>query len=123
MKSRTSIFSDPQKGGAMDLSKFKPAPKNKDTRPAPEEIDRISEGSRFVSRESVSEPENTAGRAQSNQGTRKPRAYRTGRHRVVSVKTTNEHAERFYELADKLGLKVAETFELAIAALERDNRP
>jgi len=123
MKSRTSIFTDPQNGGGMDLSKFKPAPKNKDTRPAPEEIDRISEGSRFVSRESASEPEKTIAEAETNQGTRKPRAYRTGRHRVVSVKTTNEHAERFYELADKLGLKVAETFELAVAALERDNLP
>ncbi|MBS0995507.1 hypothetical protein QMA67_14735 [Gluconobacter japonicus] len=123
MKSRTSIFSVPQNGGGMDLSKFKPAPKNKDTRPAPEEIDRISEGSRFVSRESASEPEKTIAKAENNQGARKPRAYRTGRHRVVSVKTTNEHAERFYELADKLGLKVAETFELAVAALERDNLP
>ena len=123
MKSRTSIFADPQNGGGMDLSKFKPVPKNKDTRPAPEEIDRISEGSRFVSRESASEPEKTIAKAETNQGTRKPRAYRTGRHRVVSVKTTNEHAERFYELADKLGLKVAETFELAVAALERDNLP
>ncbi|MBS1089855.1 hypothetical protein [Gluconobacter wancherniae] len=123
MKSRTSIFSDPQKGNGMDLSKFKPAPKNKDTRPAPEEIDRISEGSRFVSRESASELQTTMPKAETSQGTRKPRAYRTGRHRVVSVKTTNEHAERFYELADKLGLKVAETFELAVAALERDNLP
>lgn len=121
MKPRTSIFADPNKKSSLDLSQFKPNTKKNEQRPPAEEIDRVSEGSRFVSRESTGSTNTLINNSETSIKSRKPRVYRTGRHRVVSVKTTNDHAERFYQLADKLGIKVAETFELAIESLERDN--
>jgi hypothetical protein len=44
--------------------------------------------------------------------------YRTGRNQVLSVKTTPQMVERFYQLAEANGWKSAETFEKAVEALE-----
>lgn len=51
---------------------------------------------------------------------RVPRTYRTGRSETVAVKTTPDAAATFYALADRLNLKVGETFERAVEALARE---
>ena len=51
---------------------------------------------------------------------RLPRTYRTGRSETIAVKTTPEAAATFYALADRLHLKVGETFERAVEALARE---
>ncbi len=118
MSQRISVFSNPVSDTGLDLSSFK-AKGRRDQRPDASEIDRASEGSRFVSRESVETPGEDR-RPADIEGRRKPRAYRTGRNRVMSVKTTEEYAERFYAIAERLGMKVSETFERAVEALERE---
>jgi len=52
--------------------------------------------------------------------TRVPRTYRTGRSETIAVKTTPVAAATFYELVDRLNLKVGETFERAVEALARE---
>jgi len=51
---------------------------------------------------------------------RAPRTYRTGRTETIAVKTTPNAAATFYALADRLNLKVGETFERAVEALARE---
>jgi hypothetical protein len=51
---------------------------------------------------------------------RAPRIYRTGRSETIAVKTTPDAAATFYALADRLNLKVGETFERAVEALARE---
>ena len=51
---------------------------------------------------------------------RVPRTYRTGRSQTIAVKTTPDTEALFYSLADRLGLKVGETFERAVEALARE---
>ena len=51
---------------------------------------------------------------------RVPRTYRTGRTETIAVKTTPEAASTFYGLAERLNLKVGETFERAVEALARE---
>jgi len=51
---------------------------------------------------------------------RVPRTYRTGRSETIAVKTTPEAAATFYALADRMKLKVGETFERAVEALARE---
>ncbi len=54
---------------------------------------------------------------------RKPLVYRTGRNRVLSVKTSADFVERFYAMAERQGWKASETFEKALEALERGEAP
>lgn len=103
MNERASIFAtDP-----LDISGFKPRTDDP-SGPAPAEIDSISQ-SKFQSREP--NPSSTK---------RPPMVYRTGRNVTFSVKTAPATAEIFYALASKMGWKANETFERAIAALERE---
>lgn len=51
---------------------------------------------------------------------RVPRTYRTGRTETIAVKTTPDAVATFYALADRLNLKVGETFERAVEALARE---
>jgi len=57
---------------------------------------------------------------QAQRTARVPRTYRTGRSETIAVKTTPEAAATFYTLADRLHLKVGETFERAVEALARE---
>jgi len=44
--------------------------------------------------------------------------YRTGRNTVLSVKTTPQTVDAFYEIALSQGWKAGETFERALQALQ-----
>jgi hypothetical protein len=81
----------------MDLSGFEP--KRKPAAPLPAQA-------------SVPVPVQRAARV--------PRTYQTGRTETIAVKTTPDAAATFYALADRLNLKVGETFERAVEALARE---
>ena len=114
MSQRTSVFADPRQGAGLDVSDFTPTTGNR-RRPPSEEIDAASLGSRFKSREPM--PAAAADVASSK---RQPMVYRTGRNVVFSAKTTRETVEQFYALAQSNGWKANETFEKAVAALQRE---
>jgi hypothetical protein len=102
MAERKSIFD-------LDVAGF--TPKGEGAGPPPEKLDELSEGTKFKSREvPVDAPAIR----------RQPRLYRSGRNATFSVKTTQATIDLFYQLADKGGLKAGETFERALAALQRE---
>jgi hypothetical protein len=74
----------------------------------------------FVPKKKPPVPEAAQASAPIQRAVRVPRTYRTGRSETIAVKTTPEAAETFYALADRLHLKVGETFERAVEALARE---
>jgi hypothetical protein len=79
----------------------------------PEQVRAVSEAANFQSREAsrpivVSSPK------------REPRRYRTGRNIQLNIKARADIIETFYGIADRKGWVLGETFERAIAALERE---
>ena len=123
MSQRTSIFSAPAEQAGVDVSDFAPKPREAG-RPAAEEIDRRA-GNKFPSREpgdQSARQKNASNEAGSDGSStkRQPMVYRTGRNVTFSAKTTRATLDRFYFLAEQNGWKAAETFERAVAALERE---
>ena len=108
---RASVF---DQGPEIDISGFKPRTAAK---PAaqPEQVKAISETASFVSREPIRAPRQTAAPS----AAREPRRHRTGRNIQLNIKARAETIERFYAIADRHGWVLGETFERAIAALER----
>jgi hypothetical protein len=51
---------------------------------------------------------------------REPRRYRTGRNIQLNIKARAEIIDAFYGIADRKGWVLGETFERAVAALERE---
>ena len=117
--SKLGIFN--QASAPLNLDAFKPKTEAQ-TGPAPEEIDQLTAGTKFRSREP--QPANSQSPADQPQTAsqrftkRQPLTYRTGRNVTVSVKTTQETVDAFYELARSQGWKAGETFEQAIQALQ-----
>lgn len=99
--------------GDLDLSGFAPRPAQKAIA-LPEQVKAISEAVSFVSRE----PNRQSRPVQP--GKREPRRHRTGRNTQLNIKAQTETIERFYKIADKHGWVLGETFERAVAALDRD---
>jgi hypothetical protein len=127
---RASVF---DQGPDIDISGFKPRTAAKPAAP-PDQVKVISETASFVSREPApSIPQAAPGLvarapvARSADKTitrepimREPRRHRTGRNTQLNIKARAEAIERFYAIADRHGWVLGETFERAIAALERD---
>jgi hypothetical protein len=83
-------------------------------RPAADQIRALADPAGFTSREGrTAAPPPTVPK-------RTPRIHRTGRTATLSLKTTPDAFERFYALADRKKWLVGETFEKALAALERE---
>ena len=118
MSERASIFAPRTK---LDVGGFKPKT-DAERRPDSSEIDEVS-SARFRSREpdgqpTVAQPEVTSRPLEGQQSAKRlPMVYRTGRNTTLSVKTTPETVDAFYEIARAQGWKAGETFEHAIAAL------
>jgi hypothetical protein len=108
---RASVF---DQGPEIDITGFKPRTA---TKPAaqPEQVKAISETASFVSREPIRAPRQTAAPV-----AREQRRHRTGRNIQLNIKARAETIERFYAIADRKGWVLGETFERAIAALERE---
>jgi hypothetical protein len=83
-------------------------------RPAAEQVRALAESVNFPSREG--RPAQTVATGQK----RAPRIHRTGRTATISLKTTPAAADQFYAIADREKWLVGETFERALAALERE---
>jgi hypothetical protein len=73
----------------------------------------VSEAANFQSRELRRE-------ILANPPKREPRRYRTGRNIQLNIKARAETIEAFYAIADRKGWILGETFERAVAALERE---
>jgi hypothetical protein len=108
---RASVF---DQGPDIDISGFKPRTVAK-LAAQPAQVKAISETASFVSREPSRTPLPAATPA-----TREPRRHRTGRNIQQNIKARAETIDRFYAIADRNGWVLGETFERAIAALERD---
>jgi hypothetical protein len=118
---RASVF---DQGPEIDISGFEP---RKAAKPAarPDQVKAISETANFVSREPVA-PSPKAERTpraprepQKEPTAREPRRHRTGRNIQLNIKARAETIDRFYAIADLHGWVLGETFERAIAALDR----
>src|SRR3954452_13134297 len=103
-----NIFDD---GGDLNLERFKPKPTPAENRPAPLDLRHIADRTKFVSRESreVKPPPVPLLRRG---------LHRTGRTATLTLKTTPEHSNRFYAIAQAQGWLIGETFERALQALE-----
>ena len=118
---RASVFDH---GPDIDISGFRP---RTEAKPAaqPDQVKAISETASFVSREPIRTPRQAAAptpvarEAQREPTMREPRRHRTGRNIQLNIKATAETIDRFYAIADRHGWVLGETFERAIAALER----
>lgn len=117
--SKLGIFN--QATASLNLDAFKPKTEAQNG-PAPEEIDQLTAGTKFRSREPQSidgQPSGSQPKTVSQRSTKRlPLTYRTGRNVTVSVKTTQETVDAFYELARSQSWKAGETFEQAIRALQ-----
>lgn len=106
---RASIFDD---NTEIDVSGF--APKEGATPVAPpEQVRAVSESAHFQSRERPPE-------LRAPSPPREPRRYRTGRNIQLNIKARASTIEAFYKIADRQGWVLGETFERAVAALERE---
>jgi hypothetical protein len=86
--------------------------KPKKEKPVAEEaIARIAEENNFPSRQAAKAPKEPR---------RKRRVYTTGRNRQFNIKAKGETVERFYKIADDRRLSLAELFERAVDALDRE---
>jgi len=73
-----------------------------------------------ASAEKPKSPSPASREAQREPIAREPRRHRTGRNIQLNIKARAETIERFYAIADRKGWVLGETFERAIAALERE---
>jgi|SRR3954464_11994447 hypothetical protein len=95
--------------GDFDLNDFGPSVGD-DRPPVPDRaLRQIAEQSGFPSRAPTADQRSTS---------RPPMVYRTGRNTVLSVKTTPQTVDAFYEIALSQGWKAGETFERALQALQ-----
>jgi hypothetical protein len=106
---RVSVFDDED---ALDVSGFVPKPIDR-AGVRPEQVRAVSESAQFQSRE-------PALQTPSGHPTRAPRRYRTGRNIQLNIKARTEAITTFYAIADQQGWVLGETFEHAIAALQRE---
>lgn len=105
MSARVGIFED-------DLSDF--APQRKGEGAPREEVRRIAEPARFMSREPANTP------PELEPARRPPRRYRTGRNRQINIKASDETVEALYKLSDDNGWVLGETLARALEALSRE---
>ena len=96
----------------LDVSGFTPEITG-NPKARPEQVRAVSEAANFQSREPprpmiASSPK------------REPRRYRTGRNIQLNIKARADIIETFYGIADRKGWVLGETFERAVAALERE---
>lgn len=105
---RASIFgnqADRAGEGGFNLDRFKPAtPK---PAPPPEAIAAVSTGAGYPSREPVQPP-----------AAKRPPT--TGRNVQFNLKASPETLDQFRTIKDRKGWSLAETFEKAVAALQRE---
>lgn len=113
MTERASIF---ESESDFDVSGFAAKQDKRAGEASPEVVREVSQGASFRSREPL--PAQKTETQESPK--REPRRYRTGRNVQLNIKVRAETVESFYEMADREGWVLGETFEHAIAALRRE---
>lgn len=108
---------DPFASIDLDASDFQPTPVKHPPVPK-EEIRRVSEANKFVSRAAPRPPVE----APVTKTPRQQRHYRTGRNVQFAAKVTQETYDQAYRLLEQLGPRavLGELLENAFAALERE---
>ncbi|MGH7097083.1 MAG: hypothetical protein ACREE4_05405 [Stellaceae bacterium] len=99
------------KDSDLNLDRFKPRAAPAADRPTPQDLRGIAERTKFISREP--KEAGTPPVPLLRRGNR-----RTGRTVTVTLKTTPDHSNRFYAIAEARDWLVGETFEHALQALE-----
>jgi hypothetical protein len=97
----------------LDVSGFAPKAVPKPAAP-PGEVRAVSEAAQFQSRE----PPRHANLV--SVGKREARRYRTGRNVQLNIKARTEAIDAFYDIAEKQGWVLGDTFERAVNALRRE---
>lgn len=105
MSGRASIFEKPN----LDISGFEPR-KEPASRPLPEQLDELTKGSKFRSRE-IAEPE---------QGRVQQRRRRTGRNVQFNIRATQQVVDEFKALSEEKDWPDGLTLEKALHALKRE---
>jgi hypothetical protein len=95
------------------MSRASPKKDEKPNQARPEAIRAVSEGADFRSREPMPAKKQKP-------AVREVRQRRTGRNVQLSLKVRQEPLDAFYEIADREGWVLGETFENAVAALKRE---
>lgn len=106
---RASVFDGEEE---LDVSGFAPKEATPPT-VRPDQVRAVSEAANFQSRE----PPRVI---PTGLPKREPRRHRTGRNIQLNIKARADVIEAFYRLADQKGWVLGETFERAVAALERE---
>ena len=83
--------------------------------PPREEVRAVAEATKFQSREPVVAPP-----AAKPSKKEQPRRRRTGRNMQLNLKVASQPLQIFYEISDRQGWVLGETFEKAIEALQRE---
>lgn len=110
MSERAKLFDD---AGDFDVSAFAPKQPAKAAEPPSEAIRAVSESVNFQSREPAAQSAKVVKAAQQ-------RRRRTGRNVQLNLKVAVATRDSFYEITDRHGWVLGETFEKALAALQRE---
>ena len=110
MAERAGLFEDD-----FDVSGFAPKKGTGPPQPPPEDLRAVSEAAKFQSREPVQAPS-----AAKPYKKKQARRRRTGRNMQLNLKVAAEPFELFYQITDRQGWVLGETFEKAVAALQKE---
>lgn len=111
MPDRASIF---QKS-ALDISGFSPRT-GSDERPAPEQLDELTRGSKFRSRETLDQPRELAEPHRAPEQRRR----RTGRNVQFNIRATQAVIDEFKSISERQDWPDGLTLERALEALKRE---
>jgi hypothetical protein len=109
MAERAGLFEED-----FDVTAFVPKKGVSVPQPPSEEVRAVSEAAKFQSREPVQAPSTKPSKK------KQTRRRRTGRNMQLNLKVAAEPFELFYQITDLQGWVLGETFEKAVAALQRE---
>jgi hypothetical protein len=112
MSDRASIFQKLP----LDIGSFSPRT-GSDERPAPEQLDELTRGSRFRSREAADQPRGVA------EPHREQRRRRTGRNVQFNIRATQVVIDEFKSISEQQDWPDGLTLERALEALKRELSP
>ena len=111
MAERAGLFED---ADDFDISAFAPKKSLSASQPPLEQVHAVAMAAKFQSREPAQE------RAEKPSEKKLSRRRRTGRNMQLNLKVAAAPFDLFYQIADRQGWVLGETFEKAVEALQRD---
>ena len=110
MAARAGLFEED-----FGVSAFAPKKADGGSQPPREEVRAVAEATKFQSREPIVTP--LAAKPSKKE---QPRRRRTGSNMKINLKVASQPLQIFYEISDRQGWVLGETFENAIQALQRE---